>query len=296
MTVTAADPTLRDIVAPVVAELVARAPQAAGHLMLVGAVCRDVLHREAGHIFTLRRTGDLDLALAVDDRALYDDAVRGLPRLRTAAQVRFELAGVKVDLVPFGGVEAPDGAVPLEDGVEPLDVLGFGDVWAAARVVRLGQGLEVRVPTIPGYTVLKLAAWAARSRVGEFKDAGDLACAMFWYQTASAVTDRLYDEARGRQLLEHAWSQDDGASLDPHTLMLTDDSMTLLAPSRRAELVARWAGVDQNLLATYLENANLPGWPQRGNPALVEHVRSLYVGMTLPGTPPPSQRGSQDGP
>lgn len=43
MSVTPADPTLRDVVHPVVAELVERVPAAAGHLMLVGALCRDVL-------------------------------------------------------------------------------------------------------------------------------------------------------------------------------------------------------------------------------------------------------------
>lgn len=284
MTDTANDPTLRDVVEPVVAELVARVPEAAGHLMLVGALCRDVLHREAGHAFTLRRTGDLDLALAVDRWARYDEVVQGLPRMRTSAQVRFELAGVKVDLVPFGGLESPDGAVPLEDGVEPLDVFGFGDVWNAARVVPLGAGHDLRVPTIAGYTVLKLAAWAARSKVGEFKDAGDLACAMYWYQHSSAVEDRLYAEARGQQLLAHAWSQDDGASLDPHTLLLVEDSMALLTPPRRAELINRWAQVDENLLATYLDNVNLVGWPTRGHPALTEHVRSLRAGMLLPPT------------
>lgn len=282
MTATTDDPTLRHVVEPVVAELVSRVPAAAGHLMLVGAVCRDVLHREAGHPFTLRRTGDLDLALAVDSRARYDDVVRGLPRLRTSAQVRVELAGVNVDLVPFGGVESPDGGVPLEEGAEPLDVFGFGDVWSAARVVRLGAGLELRVPTVPGYTVLKLAAWAARSRVGEFKDAGDLACAMFWYRHSPAVVDRLYGEERGQQLLAHAWSQEAATSLDAHTLLLADDAVALLTPARRAELINRWAQVDENLLATYLENANLPGWPRRGSPALAECVRSLRIGMTLP--------------
>lgn len=276
------DPTLRDLVRPVVAELVARVPQAAGHVMLVGAICRDILHREAGHHFNLRRTNDLDLALAVDGWDRYEEVVECLPRLRTSAQVRFEIAGCKVDLVPFGGVESPDGAVPLEPGAEPLDVFGFGDVWRAARVVRLEEDLELRIPTIAGYTVLKLAAWATRSKVAEFKDAGDLACAMYWYQHSPVVQDRLYDEERGAQILEHAWIQDDDASLDAHTLLLADDAMTLLTPARRSELVDRWAQVDDTLLATYVDNGSLPGWSGRGSPALAEHVRSLRAGMLLP--------------
>ncbi len=149
--------------------------------MLVGALCRDVLHREEGHNFVLRRTGDLDLALAVDGWERYDEVIHELPGVSASTQIRYDLAGMKVDLVPFGGVEHPDGAVPLSAGAAPLDVLGFRDVWEDAREVTLGDGLAIRLPTVPGYVALKLASRAARSTFGEHKDAGDLACASYWY-------------------------------------------------------------------------------------------------------------------
>lgn len=282
MSDTPADPTLRDFVRPVVAELIARVPQAAGHLMLVGALCRDVLHREAGHTFPLRRTGDLDLALAVDGWERYDEVVDALPGVPGSAQVRYDLAGIKVDLVPFGGVEYPDGAVSLHSGVDTLDVFGFGDVWSDAREVALSDDLAVRLPTVPGYTALKLAAWAARSKRGEYKDAGDLACASFWYLHSPAVEDRLYGEERGQSILTDAWSQDHTSAVVASTVLLANDAVGVLAPARRAELLERWHGADDNLLATYFDNALLPGWPGRGHPGLAEHTRSLRVGITLP--------------
>lgn len=285
MSVTPADPTLRDAVHPVVAELVERVPAAAGHLMLVGALCRDVLHREAGHTFALRRTLDLDLALAVDDWDRYSEIVDELPAVRGAAQVRYDLAGVKVDLVPFGGVEQPDGAVPLQPGVDPLDVLGFGDVWNAAREVALGDDLTIRLPTIPGYTALKLAAWATRSTNGEYKDAGDLACAAYWYLHSASVEDRLYSEERGQRILTDAWSRDRTTAVVASTVLLAEDAMAVLTPSRRAELLERWDGVDDNLLATYSDNSLLPGWPPRASPGLAEHARSLRAGLTGPESP-----------
>lgn len=278
------DRTLRDVVEPVIAELVARAPHAAGRAMLVGALCRDVLHREAGHDFPLRSTSDLDLALAVDRWDGFGEVARMLPRRRTAAQVRFQLAGTKVDLIPFGGIEDPDGAVPLEASAEPLDVLGFVDVWETARTLVLSDGLSVRIPTVAGYAMLKLAAWATRSRVGEYKDAGDLACVMYWYQRSAAISDRLYSEEQGTQILEHVWTRPEDASLDEHTVLLAVDATSLLSPARRAALAARWVDVDDRLLATYLTNRSLPGWSTPGQPGLIEHARSLRVGIVLAAT------------
>lgn len=278
MNVTPADPTLRDLVLPVVSELTARVPRAGGHLMLVGALCRDVLHREAGHTFQLRRTGDLDLALAVDDWERYEEVVEALPPVRGSAQVRYELAGTKVDLIPFGGVEQPAGAVPLRADAAPLDVLGLGDVWEAAREVVLRDDLTVRLPTAAGYAALKLASWSTRSRDGEYKDAGDLACAAFWYAHSPTVSDRLYDEERGRMILTDSWI-DEGRVAS--TVLLADDAMAVLTPPRRAELLTRWGAVEDDLLATYMDNPLLPRWPRRGNPDLGAHARSLRVGMAL---------------
>lgn len=120
MDFTRAETTLRDAVAPVVEEL-QRTGADIADLMLLGAVCRDVLHQAAGHRSTLRRTGDLDLAIAVSSWESYDAITSGLMRVRNGTNIRFLVAGTPVDLVPFGEVESPDGRVPRQPPEGPMN-------------------------------------------------------------------------------------------------------------------------------------------------------------------------------
>ncbi|MFS0704710.1 hypothetical protein AB6N23_09335 [Cellulomonas sp. 179-A 9B4 NHS] len=275
------DPTLRDGVLPVVAELTEHVPQAAGRLMLVGALCRDVLHREWGHSFPLRRTGDLDLALAIDGWETYDEVVRELPRASGPAQVRHRIAGTMVDLVPFGGVEHPDGAVPLRRDADPLDVLGFRDVWADARPVALGDDLVIRLPTVAGYTALKLASWAARSRYGEYKDAGDLACASYWYLHSSTVEDRLYGDEHGQRILATRGLR----SSRPPSWLRRSCSPTTLSPSWRPHAVPScWSGGTASTTTCSRRTWTIlccPGGLRGDIPACRSTPGSLRAGMAL---------------
>ena len=276
MNFTHAEAILRDVVAPVVTEL-ERVGVTPGALMLVGAVCRDVLHRAAGHTSSLRSTGDLDLALAVDGWAAYRQLTEHLDPIRIGSQIRYRVADMAVDIIPFGGLEDPDGQVPTGTHDGPMNVLGFGDVWQAATTINLPGGSCVRVPTIPGFAVLKLSAWASRSREGEYKDGADLACAMFWYQNLGTVHDRLYDEEREASVLERAGLDEPLAAVR----LLIADALDCLTPPRRQDLRALWATTADhgNLLATYLENTRLVGWPRGAR--LLEYadaVRAAFVG------------------
>jgi predicted nucleotidyltransferase len=55
-----------------------------------------------------------------------------------------------------------------------------------------GRETTCRAPTIPGYVALKFAAWLDRSAWGKYKDAGDVAAAMYWYAESDDVVERLY--------------------------------------------------------------------------------------------------------
>ena len=259
MDFTRAEATLRDIVAPVVAEL-ERAGVPSEHVMLVGAVCRDVLHQAAGHTSILRATSDLDLALAIDGWDRYQEITSQLEEVRTGTRIRFRVVDVLVDLVPFGGLENPDGLVPAPGFDGPMNVLGFQDVWRAATSVTLPTGPAVRVPTIPGFTVLKLSAWASRSKTGDYRDGTDVACAMFWYQNTVAVDDLLYREGPGLPLMERTGFDAPLASI----MLLVSDALAILTPPRRQDLRTLWnpTGDHEDLLATYLRNDRLPGWPR----------------------------------
>lgn len=280
MDFTRAEATLRDVVAPVVTELelVGVNP---GDLMLVGAVCRDVLHLAAGHTSSLRSTGDLDLALAVDGWATYHRITGQLTPIRESSPIRFRVAGMAVDIVPFGDLEDPDGQVPTTPHDVPMNVVGFQDVWRTATSVGLPGGSTIRVPTIPGFTVLKLSAWASRSRTGDYKDGADLACAMFWYQNIADVHERLYHEARGIQRLEHAELDEPVAAV----MLLIGDALDFLSPAGRQGLRSLWDTVAdrEDLLATYLENTRLTDWP-RGERLLTyaDAVRAALFDVSEP--------------
>ena len=240
--------------------------------MVVGAVCRDVLHLASGHTSSLRSTSDLDLALAVDSWSTYRRLTAQLQSVRTASQIRYVVAGTAVDIIPFGDLEDPDGQVPTGTHAGPMNVLGFGDVWRAAAGVDLPGGSRVRVPTIAGYAALKLSAWASRSLVGELKDGPDLACAMFWYQRSAGVHDRLYDEAREAQVLIRAELDEPLAAVS----LLVADALDCLTLPTRQDLRALWArsAGRVDLLATCLANTRLAGWPRRG-PRLVQYAEAI---------------------
>lgn len=226
-------------------------------VMLVGAVCRDALHLEYGHTTVLRGTDDLDLALVVDGLDQFDRITSQLHRAPNAAgNARYMIAGIAVDLVPFGkNVEDPDGTVTPR---EEMSVFGFRDAVASARSVGLSQNRQVLLPTAAGYTVLKLKAWADRSAVGQYKDASDLAAAMFWYQNDTVTIDRLYSEDYLPHLESAEWDRDLAA-----VRLLIADALDMLTPTRRTELKNTWTALHggDDLFAAQLMNTALRGWP-----------------------------------
>lgn len=93
----------------VVEAVLSAAPQLkAGDIMLVGALCRDVLHEGLGHTFATTATQDLDLALTLSSWDAYRKLAAAFPAVGDTG-VRFLVADAPVDLLPFGGVEEPQG-------------------------------------------------------------------------------------------------------------------------------------------------------------------------------------------
>ena len=286
-----AERLVRDVLEPVVEELLA-VDADLPPVMVVGAVARDALHATCGHTTDLRATDDLDIALAVGGWDTFDTIVGRLVRVPSASsEIRFSIAGVIVDLVPFGlAVETPDGVVTPERRKESISVFGFQDVLAHAHRIRLDSGVHAYLPTVAGYTVLKLKAWADRSTGPKnYKDAPDLACAMYWYQNPTGVDsvvgdvrDRLYETEQGQAHLIAADLDEPVATVR----LLIDDALSLLTPGRRLELREVWESgvISDELLAAYLANSSLPGWPRGGDDRLLRYsraVRSVITGPSL---------------
>lgn len=71
-----------------------------------------------------------------------------------------------------------------------LNVAGFEEALESSVLVELEEGLTVRVASVPGLALLKLAAWADRGRNNN-KDADDLYRLLTAYAD-TGNTDRLY--------------------------------------------------------------------------------------------------------
>lgn len=243
--------------ATVVAAILEAAPSLNSHdVMLLGAGCRDILHHALGHGFATAATRDLDLALALATWDSYLDISDAFPRLGGTG-IRYRIAGLAVDLIPFGGIEHPPGTTEIPPRADPVSVWAFTEIFAAALPIALpAPGLEVRIPTVPGFAAAKLGAWLDRAEYNETKDAADLALILHWYAEAPAIQDRLYETEPGNSVLiaEGADVQRAAARL------LGADVARLLGTERRTELLHRWPG-RVALLTRSLRLRGGPAWP-----------------------------------
>ncbi len=197
------DESRLSIVDLVVQDLVARTGVNPDNLMIIGAEARDHLHHHVhGSQLPVRGTRDVDIALAVNRWADYEAVTRAY-NLTGNNGVRYRVAGLPVDFMPFGSaVEEPDGVVVPAARREEMSVFGFQDVFSRAEPLVLPSGLQVRVPTTAGYVALKLRAWVDRSSY-EDKDAQDLALAVEWYSSDEDIREELWDLVEDAVFLQY---------------------------------------------------------------------------------------------
>lgn len=243
------DPELLTEVSPVVDALSSVVlPE---QMMLVGAQCRDLLHSRFVGGPPLRRTNDTDVAIAVPDWGQFISLREKFDSVGDSGH-RFRINGVITDLIPFGEVEDPPGASSHPPGHVVMNVHGFQDAFDRADRLPALEGVFIKIPRVEGYAVLKTHAWLDRSAYGEYKDAADLALAVYWY---AENTDRLYDEA-------NIWA------LERHDHALVPAAAALLGSAMRQGV----GSYERDVLSTRLVDANIdllahhfgvgkPGWP-----------------------------------
>lgn len=106
----------------VVTELNDKVPAIGSHrLMIVGARCRDLIHSALGMTGPSAATSDLDLAIALTGWHEFEE-IRGSYVPLGSNGIRFRIAGVPVDVVPFGPLENPTGVIAPPPRIEPGDV------------------------------------------------------------------------------------------------------------------------------------------------------------------------------
>ena len=167
---------------------------------VVGAMARDILLEIGYGISTGRRTVDFDLGVSVHGWDRYSGLKKDLISTgdflqdkRITHRLYFK-ERFPVDIVPFGGVEAPAGTIAWpEDPNVRMKVIGFSDAWENAVLVRLSPQLTVRFASLPGLAVLKLIAWSNRGREVPTKDISDFSLILRKYAQAGNE-ERLFDE------------------------------------------------------------------------------------------------------
>ncbi|GAB2833021.1 hypothetical protein ACFQ0P_09715 [Microbacterium insulae] len=253
----ASDPRLLDGIDAVVVTLRDQIGLDADTIILVGAACRDILHSALGHELQLRGTEDTDIGIALNDWQIYDLIDHTFTKSGHTG-VRYLVDGFPVDIMPFGGIEEPEGIVTPHSRGEEMVVFGFDDVYARAGHLTLPSGNTIRIPSPAGYAALKFRAWIDRSRYGQDKDGKDLAAAVYWYLESASVTERLWGTTEGNELLEEVgWDIELGAAR-----VLGFDIRAQLSPPNLEDLIFRWNQLDLAPLGRALQLAPGANWPR----------------------------------
>lgn len=221
--------------------------------LLVGALARDIVLLLATGHRPLRATRDLDVAITVASWEEYEavrqvflskDYQAGGPPHRLISP-----AGTILDLLPFGGLERPQGSVAWPpDGDVVMLTLGFEAAMEGALTVRLDEGPIARIASIPGLVVLKLIAWGSRGRVSS-RDAEDLALLLRLY---GDTDDALLYEVHVDLLDEPSF---DG--LEASARMLGRDAASLLSRYGNADTKERFSTLVQEQVSALPDESRL---------------------------------------
>lgn len=141
-----------------------------GDYFVIGSIARDLWAHVVAGLPPGRLTEDLDVSIAVASLTELQDRTAGLDG-PNASGVRYLVAEVKVDVIPFGQIEQANLVEPAEGVV--LDVTGMRDAAATSVQVTVDHDLVVRFASLPAMIALKLVAWGMR-RGHTSKDAEDL--------------------------------------------------------------------------------------------------------------------------
>jgi predicted nucleotidyltransferase len=165
---------------------------------LAGATARDLVLENIFGRAPGKLTRDLDFGFVLSDWKQFENlkaALMSTGRFKTDRAIQRVLyqhsAGisVRVDLIPFGGVQEGSQISwpPHNDFV--MNVAGFKEALESAIQVQVESDLVVPVTSLPGLIILKLFAWADRKH--EKRDAPDILKILTDYADAGNE-DRLY--------------------------------------------------------------------------------------------------------
>lgn len=173
--------------------------------LMIGARALDIQLHNIHGLPTFNPTNDTDFAVAVESWKHFDALKDGLITTgrftsdsRKAQRLYYD--GISpVDLVPFGGLEKPQGSIawpPEFDQV--MTVQGFAEINSAASEISIpGRSVILRAASLPGLMLLKLFTWDDRR---ETKDAWNISSLLQNYNFIIDNTRLFADEALYKSL------------------------------------------------------------------------------------------------
>ncbi len=165
---------------------------------LAGATARDLVLENIFGRPPGKLTRDLDFGFVLSDWKQFENlkaALISTGRFKPDREIQRVLyqhsAGmsVRVDLIPFGGVQEGSQISWPPDNDFVMNVAGFREALESAIHVQVDSDLVVPVASLPGLIILKLFAWADRKH--EKRDAPDILKILIDYADAGNE-DRLY--------------------------------------------------------------------------------------------------------
>lgn len=220
--------------------------------LVVGAAARDLVIHALQRSDPIRATEDIDIAVAVRVGEQFTELAERLTR-KGSSEHTFEVHGVDVDIVPFGGIEQ-NRTIRFADD-HRLDVNGLQEAHATSVLVRMPLGTELQVASAPAQTALKVLAWRDR-HLANPKDGIDLRVIL-----AALAEDPFVDEV---------W--DDHEALDA-----TDDDIVTAASYHYGRRAAEtFDPADGSAVVSTLSDA-------RWRPLLLQHMRSGLAPALLDG-------------
>ncbi len=160
-------------------------------IVLVGAGARLLVMDWPFVLPSKRTTADWDFALEVTDWKTFErfrDALRHPHAEQGTSEHRVVIGATPIDLVPFGGVEHPNGEICWPRGKERMTVRGLSE----ALVFASERASAVPVAPLPLLAALKVIAFAERGQETD-KDLRDLYFILTNYARCGNE-DRIFDE------------------------------------------------------------------------------------------------------
>lgn len=166
---------------------------------LIGALSRDIIMEYFYQIKAPRLTNDIDMGIKVSGWNQYRKLINAL-ELSGAVKKQQSKHGIlyndiNIDIIPFGGVSDKNERIswPSENEII-MSVMGFNDVYNHSILARLQKNpaLDIRIPTLPGLTILKLFSWN-EGFPDRSKDAEDLLFIMNNYEKTEII-DNLFEQ------------------------------------------------------------------------------------------------------